>query len=119
MILLTKGADVNAPWTAKEFDRMPSVHRVRWIDAEGNGRKMVVNAPLAGVKGAAPDYRDKVGIYAYNPSKDYQREVITEDDQLRQGEMVLFIGLKGDCVSTVFGFSAKLYQELLRADKRP
>ena len=33
----------------KEFDRMPSVHRVRWIDAEGNGRKMVVNAPLGGV----------------------------------------------------------------------
>ena len=49
MTLLTKGADVNAPWTAKEFDRMPSVHRVRWIDAEGNGRKMVVNGPLGGV----------------------------------------------------------------------
>ena len=81
MILLTKGADVNAPWTAKEFDRMPSVHRVRWIDAEGNGRKMVVNAPLAGVKGAAPDYKDKVGIYAYSPAKDYQREIITEDDE--------------------------------------
>ena len=60
MTMLTKGADVNAPWTAKEFDRMPSVHRVRWIDAEGNGRKMVVNAPLGGVKGAPPDYKDKV-----------------------------------------------------------
>ena len=65
MTLLTKGADVNAPWTAKEFDRMPSVHRVRWIDAEGNGRKMVVNAPLGGVAGAPPDYKDKVSIYAY------------------------------------------------------
>jgi hypothetical protein len=81
MILLTKGADVNAPWTAKEFDRMPSVHRVRWMDADGSGRKVAVNAPLGGVKGAPPDYRDKVGIYAYDPRKDYAREIITEDDE--------------------------------------
>lgn len=39
--------------------------------------------------------------------------VITEDDQLRDGEMVLFIGLKSKCVSTVFGFPAKLYREIL------
>jgi hypothetical protein len=38
--------------------------------------------------------------------------VITEDDQLRNGEMVLFIGLKADCVTTVFGLPAKLYREL-------
>lgn len=38
--------------------------------------------------------------------------VITEDDQLRNGEMVLFIGLKAKCVSTVFGLPAGLYHEL-------
>ena len=38
--------------------------------------------------------------------------VITEDDQLRDGEMVLFIGLKVDCVKTVFGFSARIYHEI-------
>ncbi|HJU42989.1 MAG TPA: VCBS repeat-containing protein [Vicinamibacterales bacterium] len=81
MILLTKGADVNAPWTAKEFDRMPSVHRVRWIDAHGNGRKIVVNAPLAGVNGAPPDYKDTVGIYAYDPKNGYKRETITDADE--------------------------------------
>jgi hypothetical protein len=41
--------------------------------------------------------------------------VITEDDQLRDGEMVLFIGLKVDCVSTVFGLPTRLYHELLSA----
>jgi hypothetical protein len=81
MTLLSKGADVNAPWTAKEFDAMPSVHRARWMDAEGNGRKIIVNAPLGGVKGAPPDYKDKVGIYAYNPRNGLKREVITEDDE--------------------------------------
>ena len=29
--------------------------------------------------------------------------------------MVLFIGLKAKCVTTVFGFSAKLYREILSA----
>jgi hypothetical protein len=81
MTMLSKGADVNAPWTAKEFDAMPSVHRARWMDAEGNGRKIIVNAPLGGVKGAPPDYKDKVGIYAYNPRNGLKREVITEDDE--------------------------------------
>ena len=39
--------------------------------------------------------------------------IITEDDQLRNGEMVLFIGLKAKCVTTVFGFSAELYRDIL------
>ena len=38
--------------------------------------------------------------------------VITEDDQLRNGEMVLFIGLRVDCVTTVFGLPSKLYREI-------
>ncbi len=39
--------------------------------------------------------------------------VITEDDKLRAGEMVLFIGFKGACVSIVFGFPAGLYDEIV------
>jgi hypothetical protein len=38
--------------------------------------------------------------------------VITEDDQLRNGKMVLFIGLRSNCVSTVFSFPTRLYREL-------
>jgi hypothetical protein len=41
--------------------------------------------------------------------------VITEDDQLRDGQMVLFIGLKASCVKTVFGLPTTLYREI--ADK--
>ena len=62
LTLLTHGADVNGPWTAKEFDRTPSAHRLRWIDANGNGRKILINAPLGGLNGAPPDYRDKAAI---------------------------------------------------------
>jgi hypothetical protein len=38
--------------------------------------------------------------------------VITEDDKLRDGKTVLFIGLSSNCVSTVFTFPARLYHEL-------
>ena len=38
--------------------------------------------------------------------------VITADDQLRNGEMVLFIGLRTNCVTTVFGLPSSLYREL-------
>lgn len=56
--------------------------------------------------------RDLKGLPPLNADELY---VITEDDQLRDGEMVLFIGLKAKCVSTVFGFPAKLYHEILSA----
>lgn len=49
------------------------------------------------------------GLPPLNVDKLY---VITEDDQLRDGQMVLFIGLKANCVKTVFGLPTKFYQEL-------
>jgi hypothetical protein len=54
--------------------------------------------------------RDLKGLPPLNADELY---VITEDDKLRDGKMVLFIGLKAKCVSTVFGFPAKLYREIL------
>jgi hypothetical protein len=49
------------------------------------------------------------GLPSLNVEKLY---VITEDDQLRSGEMVLFIGLRANCVATVFGLPSRLYREL-------
>jgi hypothetical protein len=49
------------------------------------------------------------GLPSLNIEKLY---VITEDDKLRSGEMVLFVGLRLNCVTTVFGLPAKLYREL-------
>ena len=51
--LLTHGADVTQPWTYKEIDAVPTAHRLRWIDADGSGKKMLVMAPLIG-DGLAP-----------------------------------------------------------------
>ena len=48
--------------------------------------------------------RDFKGLPPLNADELY---VVTEDDKLRDGEMVLFIGLKAKCVTTVFGFSGE------------
>jgi hypothetical protein len=42
VVLLTHGKDVRQPWTAREIDRVPTAHRVRWIDPEGNGKKVLL-----------------------------------------------------------------------------
>jgi hypothetical protein len=75
--ILTHGADPAAPWTSKEIDRIPTAHRLRWIDADGSGKKMLVMAPLIGMDSAAPDYKTPVSIYFYR-APDWKREVVTD-----------------------------------------
>ena len=75
--ILTHGADVTAPWTSKEIDRVPTAHRLRWIDADGSGKKMLVMAPLIGMDSAAPDYKTPVSIYFYR-APEWKREVLTD-----------------------------------------
>ena len=48
VVLLNSGADVRQPWTGAKIDRVPTAHRVRWIDPEGNGKKVLLVAPMVG-----------------------------------------------------------------------
>ncbi len=75
--MLTHGADVTQPWTAKEIDRVPTAHRLRWIDADGSGKKMLAMAPLIGMDSTAPDYKTPVSIFFYR-APDWKRETITD-----------------------------------------
>ncbi len=67
LVILKSGPDVRAPWTAREIDRVPTAHRVRWIDFEGRGAKVLLLAPLVGVKARAPLYEDTTPVFAYRP----------------------------------------------------
>lgn len=77
LLLLTHGADPAAPWASKEIDRIPTAHRLRWVDADGSGRKVLVLAPLVGPDGVAPDYKSPVSINFYR-GPDWKREVVTD-----------------------------------------
>jgi len=78
--ILTHKGDPAQPWSMKEIDRVPTSHRVRFMDVEGISRKWLVNCPLIGSRAVAPEYRDRVTIYAYRPGT-WAREVIDDHEE--------------------------------------
>jgi hypothetical protein len=77
LVLLTHGADVSQPWSAREIDRVPTAHRVRWMDPEGNGKKVLLLGPMVG-KRFPPVEGDAVPIYLYRPGT-WVRETISNE----------------------------------------
>jgi hypothetical protein len=75
VVLLSHGNDVRQPWNAREIDRVPTAHRVRWMDLEGNGKKALLLGPMVG-KRFPPIEGDPVPIYLYRPDT-WQRETIS------------------------------------------
>jgi hypothetical protein len=75
LALLTHGKDVRQPWLSREIDRVPTAHRVRWIDFDGSGKKVVLLGPMVG-KRFPPIEGDSVPIYLYRPGT-WQRESIS------------------------------------------
>ncbi len=72
LVLLTPGANVREPWQSREIDRVPSIHRVRWIDPRGDGRKLLLVAPMVGV------HTSHTPIYFYRPGE-WKRELLSNE----------------------------------------
>jgi len=78
-ILKHKGDPTN-PWEMTEIDRLPTSHRLRWIDIDGRGKKVLVNAPLSGASAKLPDYKGATPLVFYRPGV-WKRETISEELQ--------------------------------------
>ncbi len=78
--VLTHGPDPLQPWKVTEIDRIPTSHRLRWADVYGNGKQVLVVAPLTGLKAEAPDYRGQTPIYFYKPGA-WMRETIPQQTE--------------------------------------
>jgi len=76
--LLKHKGDPSQPWEMVEIDRLPSSHRLRWLDMDGNGKKVLVNAPLAGARVTLPDYKGAVPLVFYRPGS-WKREIISQE----------------------------------------
>ncbi len=76
VLILKSGQDPRKLWTAREIDRIPTVHRLRWIDLAGDGKKVLLVAPMIGPKAVPPDYADNVPVYLYRPGE-WKRELLT------------------------------------------
>jgi hypothetical protein len=62
-------------WTLREIDRVPTAHRVRWMNI--GGKPAMIMAPLAGAAAKPPLYDAPVSIYLYRPP-DWKRELVTD-----------------------------------------
>jgi len=59
------GADVTAEWTGHELAMLPTAHRLRWADWDGDGRKELVVVPILGPGATAPAYAAPLSIISY------------------------------------------------------
>jgi len=99
--VLTPGADRSGPWSVREIDRLTTSHRLRCADIDGSGRKAIINAPLAGAKADAPDYRDSVPLVYYWPGQWKRITIGNENRGVMHGIFIEPWERKGrDCVLT-------------------
>lgn len=82
--LLTHGASPNDLWTRKDIDVLPTAHRVRWMDADGGKKIILVNSPLIGLDATTPEAHAKNQIVYYE-APDWKRQVMSEEDGLMHG----------------------------------
>jgi hypothetical protein len=65
------GAAADAPWQLHPIGTEPTIHRIRWIDLDGDGRQELVVVPLLGRNSTAPNYAESaVRVLAYRVPKD-------------------------------------------------
>jgi hypothetical protein len=64
-------------WTMTEIDKVPTVHRLRWIDVDGSGRKVLLNGPMVNPTEPNVSIANPVPVYLYHP-EDWRRETLTE-----------------------------------------
>lgn len=78
--ILEHRGDAGGLWSIREIDRVPTSHRLRFVDVDGSGRRVLVNIPLIGPQAVEPDYRDRVPLLMYRPGE-WKREVITSAEE--------------------------------------
>jgi len=68
LFLASQGATLDAPWTLRKVADVPSIHRVRWADLEGDGKPELIVAPIFGPKAKPPTYdQDLAQIVEFQP----------------------------------------------------
>lgn len=87
--ILHHNGDPRQPWTATEIDRLPTSHRLRWADIHGNGKKVLINAPLTNSAAQTPEDHLNVPLVYYDPA-DWKRRLISQENQGVQHGIFIF-----------------------------
>ena len=78
--VLRRDGAVDQPWRREDIDRLPTSHRIRCADIDGDGRRVFVNAPLTAADARPPDYRRPVPLVCYAPGE-WKRTLIGDGDE--------------------------------------
>ena len=57
-------------WTLHKIDAIPTSHRLRWADLDGDGKKELIVLPIFGVGSSAPSHAGAVQLKAFFIPKD-------------------------------------------------
>jgi hypothetical protein len=76
LALLRQQGDVRQPWSITEIDRVPTSHRLRWIDVDGSGEKVLLNGPMVSPEAEELSIANAVPVYLYRPGA-WRRETLT------------------------------------------
>ncbi len=111
--ILTHQGDPTELWSIREIDRIPTSHRLRWIDPDGSGRKWLVNGPLVGPESRPPEYRGRVSIFIYHPG-DWKRSVVTDAEEgvVHGIEPVSWQDTKSEALLSAGFLGLHLYQQV-------
>ena len=60
LFLASQGATIDDHWTFRQIKDVPSIHRVRWADLEGDRKPELIVAPLFGPNSKPPTYEQDV-----------------------------------------------------------
>lgn len=88
--LLRRPPADSGEWAPEEIDAIPTSHRLKWADLDGDGRPELVNAPLLGYGAKAPDYSAPASLVWYQQQRGkWQRHAIDETLRLLHGFAVV------------------------------
>lgn len=83
--LLHHQGDPRQLWSVREIDRLTTSHRLCWADPFGDGKKVLVNAPLTGPNAEAPAYHDHVPLVFYRPGEWKREEISRANEGIQHG----------------------------------
>ena len=94
-------------WTLHRIDAIPTTHRVRWADLDGNGKKELIALPLWGVGSSAPAHTGAVQLKAYTipadprPSTATWAAQILDDQRLETAHGIAIVNYDGDSTDDI------------------
>jgi FG-GAP-like repeat/FG-GAP repeat len=87
---LKRGKDIDDPWTVYPIGSEPTLHRIRFADIDGKGKKDLIVVPLMG-RGATKEKNwldgDPVDVIAYRVPKNPTKEVSWVSDGLIKSKL--------------------------------